>query len=119
MTKTYWKHAAELGAGPAPAAPARGDEFGPDVARAVAELRAKHGLTNVSCEPAGNAPEELDRLRAELHEMVPGVNRRSFLRLTGAAAVFSLAACGKKHPDTLVPWAQQPEGTTIGNAVYY
>ncbi|MBA2480878.1 MAG: 4Fe-4S dicluster domain-containing protein [Planctomycetes bacterium] len=119
MTKTYWKNAAELLVDPAAAPARRADEFGSDVSLAISELRTKHGLTNVSCESEGNTPAELDRMRAELHEALPGVNRRGFLRLTGAAAVFTLAACGKKKPDTFVPWAEQPEGTTIGNAVYY
>jgi molybdopterin-containing oxidoreductase family iron-sulfur binding subunit len=116
MSKRYWSDAAELSA---PRAEGRTDEFGADVAKALATLRARHGISNASCEAEGNSAEELDRLRADLREALPGLNRRGFLRLGGAAAVFALAACGKKHPDTLVPWAQQPEGTTLGNAVYY
>ena len=64
-------------------------------------------------------PAALDALRADLSAMLPGVNRRGFLRLTGAAAVFALAACNEKHPDTLVPYSQQPEGTILGNATWY
>ncbi len=51
--------------------------------------------------------------------MLPGVKRRGFMQLTGAAAVFALAGCYKQHPDTIVPYAQQPEGTALGKAVYY
>ena len=98
---------------------ARSDEFEPEVARALAALRSAHGQTNASCQPAGNTPAELDVLREELHAVLPGVNRRSFMQLTGAAAVFSLAGCYKKHPDVIVPYAEQPEGRTIGNAVWY
>src|SRR4051794_23423703 len=116
MTKKHWMNAAELDRS-ANARPS--DEFAPDVAAAIAQLRAKHGATNVSCEAEGNSADEGDRLRAQLGEAVPGLSRRGFLQITGAAAVFALAACGKKHPDTLTPWAQQPEGTTLGNAVYY
>ena len=116
MTTTRtWQSAAELTGKPV----AERDEFGPDVAKAIADLRAKHGHASVSCAPEGNQPAALDRLRNELAEMLPGVNRRGFLRLTGAAAVFALAACNEQHPDTLVPYAQQPEGTVLGNATWY
>ncbi len=130
MTKRTWQSAAEL-ATPATLAPLTADsattsselaarnEFGPAVALAIADLRARHGVDSVSCQPDGNTPAALDALRADLSAMLPGVNRRGFLRLTGAAAVFALAACNEKHPDTLVPYAQQPEGTVLGNAVWY
>jgi len=121
MTKRYWTSATA----PASAAPTatvdavRGDEFAPDVALAIAELRARHDLDSTSCQSAGNSAEELDRLRRTLSDLIPGINRRSFLRLTGAAAVFSLAACGPKHPDMVVPWSQQPEGSILGTPQYY
>jgi molybdopterin-containing oxidoreductase family iron-sulfur binding subunit len=114
--RVQWRDPAERGA---VAGGARSDEFAPEVARALAALRTTHGHGNASCQPAGNAPAELDALREELHAVLPGVNRRSFMQLTGAAAVFSLAGCYKKHPDVIVPHAEQPEGRTIGNAVYY
>lgn len=96
-----------------------GDEFGPDVSRAIADLRRAHGHTNVSCQTEGNSDAALAELRRELGATLPAVNRRGFMQLTGAAAVFALAGCYKKHPDTIVPYAHQPEGRTIGNAVFY
>ena len=110
MPNDVWKSPADRDASPL----ATRDEFGPDVAAAIADLRERHGLDEPSCQPEGH-----DRLRSELAAMLPGVNRRGFLRLTGAAAVFALAACNEKHPDTLVPYAVQPEGSTIGNATWY
>ncbi|MCS6970925.1 MAG: 4Fe-4S dicluster domain-containing protein [Planctomycetota bacterium] len=97
--------------------PAGSDEFAPDVAAAIAELRAAQGLDR---EDAVDAP-TLDRWRAELQALLPGVNRRSFLRLSGAAAVLAaISGCGgDPHPDTLVPLAAQPEGTTLGEALHY
>ena len=95
------------------------DEFGPEVARAIADLRTAHGHSNVSCQTAGNTDEALSELRRELTSTLPAVNRRGFMQLTGAAAVFALAGCYKKHPDTIVPYAHQPEGRTIGKAVYF
>ena len=118
MTTTRtWQAAAELD--PTLNSVANRDEFGPDVAKAIADLRAKHGHSSVSCAPEGNKPAALDRLRGELSQMLPGVNRRGFLRLTGAAAVFSLAACNESHPDTLVPYAEQPEGSVLGKASWF
>ncbi|HEX3135733.1 MAG TPA: hypothetical protein VHX44_19380 [Planctomycetota bacterium] len=95
------------------------DEFGPEVARAIADLRHAHGHSNVSCQTDGNSDEAINELRRELTSTLPAVNRRGFMQLTGAAAVFALAGCYKKHPDTIVPYAHQPEGRTIGNAVFY
>ncbi len=119
-TTKHWRDRAErsAGGGNAPER-ARSDEFAPEVARAMAALRAQHRLSNASCAPAGNGPDELAGLRAELGELLPAPSRRGFMQLTGAAAVFALAGCYKQHPDTLVPYLQQPEGTTIGKALYY
>ncbi|MBA3700883.1 MAG: 4Fe-4S dicluster domain-containing protein [Planctomycetes bacterium] len=100
-------------------APVRADEFGPEVARAIADLRTAHGHHNVSCQTEGNNDEAVDELRRELTTSLPAVNRRGFMQLTGAAAVFALAGCYKKHPDTIVPYAHQPEGRTLGKAVYF
>ncbi len=119
MTIRTWTSPADLAEAPMASPLASRDEFGPDVAKAIAELRTAHGIDSPSCQHAGNAPMETDRLRQDLSQMLPGVNRRGFLRLTGAAAVFTLAGCQEKHPDTLVPYAVQPEGTTLGNANWY
>ncbi len=119
MTKRYWTSPADRDAAPASPDAARGDEFGPEVAAAIQELRSRHHLDSPSCQHEGNQGEALDRLRLRLTELVPGLNRRSFLRLSGAAAVFSLAGCGPKHPDTAAPWSAQPEGTTLGTPQYF
>jgi molybdopterin-containing oxidoreductase family iron-sulfur binding subunit len=116
MTKQQWTSVEQLGR---PAEPRTTDEFSPAVARAIAELRAAGGHSNVSCEAEGNTPAALDKLREQLRETMPGLSRRGFLQLSGAAAVFALAACQDKHPDTIVPYAQQPDGQTIGNAMHY
>jgi Fe-S-cluster-containing dehydrogenase component/anaerobic selenocysteine-containing dehydrogenase len=113
MTSVSWTDPAHLDG-----RPAAKDEFAPDVAKAVAELRARHGLDNPDCHAAPDLG-ILDSLRAELKEAMPGVNRRGFLRLTGAAAVFALAACGKQKPDTLVPHAKQPDGSVLGKPRFY
>jgi molybdopterin-containing oxidoreductase family iron-sulfur binding subunit len=117
MTKRTWQSADDLVAGTSPIA--QRDEFGPEVAQAIADLRAQHGIASVSCQPEGNTPGGLDRLRSELRDMLPGVNRRGFLRLTGAAAVFALAGCNEKHPDTLVPYASAPEGHILGEGTWF
>jgi Fe-S-cluster-containing dehydrogenase component/anaerobic selenocysteine-containing dehydrogenase len=94
-------------------APTR-DEFTPEVESAIADLRARGGIESPNC------PEDRDRQRDDLHFAHAGVNRRGFLQLTGAAAVFAVVSgCSKPHPDTLVPYAQQPDGVTIGNGVWY
>ncbi|HYE07630.1 MAG TPA: 4Fe-4S dicluster domain-containing protein [Planctomycetota bacterium] len=117
-----WSDLAELprsgATAPSTSQPARA-EFGADVAAALADLRSRHGLTTVSSAAEGNTADEIDAIRAELQRGVSGVNRRGLLQLTGAAAVFALAGCWHKDPDTLVPHANQPEGTTTGNAVWY
>ena len=95
------------------------DEFAPEVARAIAGLRQAHGHSNVSCQSDGNSDDAVNELRRELTSTLPAVNRRGFMQLTGAAAVFALAGCYKKHPDTIVPYAHQPEGVTLGKAVYF
>lgn len=97
----------------------RADEFAPEVARAIADLRTAHGHSNVSCQSEGNSDDAVNELRRELTTTLPAVNRRGFMQLTGAAAVFALAGCYKKHPDTIVPYAHQPEGRTLGQAVYF
>ncbi len=95
------------------AAPTR-DEFAPDVAAAIADLRARGGIASPAC------PEQADAQRSELHFAMPGVNRRSFLQLTGAAAVLAVVSgCSDPHPDTLVPYAQQPDGSTLGAGLWY
>lgn len=139
MPKQVWKDLGEMErsaatkamagkhADPSAGTSGRTNEFLPDVELALAQLRASHGLTNTSCEGENNKPSNirvandhgLDELRNELHMALPGVNRRGFLQLTGAAAVFALTGCWHKDPDTLVPYFQQPEGTTIGKAVFY
>jgi len=116
--KKHWQDPAERLVADG-AHPARQDEFAPDVARAMAALRRQHGLSNTSCTAEGNSPAEVDLLRDQLAELLPQIKRRGFMQLTGAAAVFALAGCYKQHPDTLVPYLQQPEGTTIGKALYY
>ncbi len=94
-------------------APAR-DEFAPEVAAAIADLRARGGVQSPDC------PEHADAQREQLHFAMPGVNRRGFLQLTGAAAVLAVVSgCNDPHPDTLVPFAQQPDGTTLGEGVWY
>ncbi len=122
MTKRTWQSADDL-ATPASGSPvsaiASRDEFGPEVARAIADLRARHGHESISCQPEGNTADAVSALRGELQTMLPGVNRRGFLRLTGAAAVFALAACNEKHPDTLVPYATVPEGRLLGETTWY
>lgn len=106
--KRTWQDPRELGA----AAHLQRDEFGPDVARAVLELREKHGLDTSSAEPD-------ERLEQDVKNLLPNVNRRGFLQLTGTAAVFALAGCYGKHPDTIVPHADQPDGTIIGKPTWY
>lgn len=109
-SRVVWQDPRELSAGFRPA----GDEFTPDVAQAVAELRSRHGLDG-----AAPAPSAIDAFRREVKDLLPGVNRRGFFQLTGAAAVFALTGCYGKHPDTIVGHADQPDGTTIGNATWY
>ncbi len=101
-----WTNAIDLGRTPGPR-----DEFSPDVEAAIADLRARHGLD-------GTAP-SADAARASARDLLPGVNRRNFLQLTGAAAVLGLVGCGNQHPDTLVPYAVQPEGAVLGKAMWY
>ena len=106
--KKIWSDPADLHG-----APAR-DEFGPEVSAALADLRASHGIAS----PVDH--EQADAQREQLHFALPGVNRRGFLQLTGAAAVLAMVSgCGDPHPDTLVPHAEQPDGATLGEGVWY
>jgi Fe-S-cluster-containing dehydrogenase component/anaerobic selenocysteine-containing dehydrogenase len=111
MPKMVWSSPEDLVA--APASPQR-DEFGPEVASAIADLRARGGFDSPT------SPAQADRQRAELRLAQPGVNRRGFLQLTGAAAVYAVVAgCNNPHPDSLVGYAQQPDGITLGEGVWY
>ncbi len=108
MPQKVWSDPADL-----VQAPPR-DEFTPEVADAIADLRASGGIDSPAC------PEQADAQRDELHFAMPGVNRRGFLQLTGAAAVLAVVSgCNNPHPDTLVPYAEQPDGTTLGQGVWY
>ncbi|GDY14737.1 hypothetical protein LBMAG53_36150 [Planctomycetota bacterium] len=107
--RTQWTTAAELdGAQPS------NDEFSAEVSAAISELRERHGLSAPSCAPEGNSPGLVDQLR----KLLPGVSRRGFLQLSGAAAVFGLAGC-HQDPDTLVPFKTQPEGSVLGKPRQY
>jgi len=114
MTKTVWTDLAELDGAPK----AHTDEFGPEVAHALAQLRSVNGLS-AEAELPQRLRGDADHFRSELKSALPGVNRRGFLQLTGAAAVFAMAGCWHKDPDVLVPYAQQPEGSILGKPVYY
>jgi len=119
MTKHLWTDLAQT-AGSRQAD--RRDEFGPEVEAAIAELRARHGLDDgPNAAPVADPgdPRLVDTLRSTLRDMVPGVNRRGFLQLTGASAVFGLAGCWHQDPDTIVPYREQPEGTTLGKPVWW
>ncbi len=105
MTTRFWKAPEDL----VQAAPA--DEFRPEVAAAIADLRSAHGIDQPACTGELPAPGDPALLTA--------VNRRGFLQLTGAAAVFALAACGEKHPDTLVAPAHAVEGAAPGEPLHY
>ncbi|MEK7412938.1 MAG: 4Fe-4S dicluster domain-containing protein [Planctomycetota bacterium] len=113
MPKKVWSAPDDL-TRKAGASSRHGNEFEPEVATAIADLRARGGLDAPAC------PADADRQRDELRFQLPGVNRRNFLQLTGAAAVYAVVAgCNEQHPDTLVPYAQQPEGMTLGQGVWY
>lgn len=114
MTKTVWTDLAELDG----ADPARQDEFGPEVAHALAQLRDANGL-ELPDAPQASIRGDADRFRAELSTALPGVNRRGFLQLTGSAAVFALAGCWHNKPEVIVPYADQPEGTVLGKPVWW
>ena len=104
----FWMDPADLQGSPAR------DEFNPEVASAIEDLRTRGGIASPEC------PQQADAQREQLHFSLAGVNRRGFLQLTGAAAVFGVVAgCSDPHPDTLVPYAQQPDGVTLGQGVWY
>lgn len=46
-------------------------------------------------------------------------NRRDFMKLGGAAAIFSMIACGIRPEEKLVPYLKQPEEITLGLPDYY
>ncbi len=46
-------------------------------------------------------------------------NRRDFMKLGGAAAIFSLVACGERPLEKIVPYSQRPEEITPGIPVFY
>lgn len=121
MPSKQWKHIEEL-TGSAASAEERAAEFGPDVAEAMAALRDEHGLDAAAAEhrpvrlaEGGEAAPQAEDLR----RLLPRVSRRGFMKLTGAAAVFGLAGCWPKGQETLIPYEEQPEGTTVGEARYY
>lgn len=107
-----WTTLEELHGDPTVAA-ARKREFDPAVAAEIAAIRQTHRLA-LDPDQAYAAAE--DGLRLEL----PSTDRRAFLKLSGAAAVLSMAGCNwHEAPETLVPHATQPEGTTLGEARYF
>lgn len=113
MPKTVWSSPEDL-ARPAGSPAPRADEFTPEVSAAIADLRVRGGVD------APETAQQADRQRDELHFLREGVNRRGFLQLTGAAAVYAVVAgCSDPHPDTLVGHAQQPDGVTLGEGVWY
>jgi MoCo/4Fe-4S cofactor protein with predicted Tat translocation signal len=48
-----------------------------------------------------------------------GFNRRDFMKLGGAAAVFSMIACGSRPVEKIVPYVNQPEEIVPGLPNYY
>ncbi len=48
-----------------------------------------------------------------------GFSRRDFMKLGGAAAIFSMIACGNRPVEKLVPYVSQPEEITLGVPNYY
>ena len=46
-------------------------------------------------------------------------NRRDFMKLGGAAAIFSMIACGSRPVEKIVPYAKQPEEIVLGQPNYY
>ncbi|MDA3959223.1 MAG: 4Fe-4S dicluster domain-containing protein [Planctomycetota bacterium] len=120
MPSKQWKNIEELTSSTATAS-ARNAEFGPDVESAMAALRTEYGLDEAAAE---HRPVKIDTdndavHQEDLRQLLPSVSRRGFMKLTGAAAVFGLAGCWAKPQETLVPYAEQPEGSTIGEARYY
>ncbi|HDS01823.1 MAG TPA: 4Fe-4S dicluster domain-containing protein [candidate division Zixibacteria bacterium] len=48
-----------------------------------------------------------------------GFSRRDFMKLGGAAAIFSMIACGNRPVEKIVPYVSQPEEITLGIPNYY
>ncbi len=97
------------------------DEFDAEVQVQISAIRTECGIDedgNVA-QHAGQGLERSDDQINDLRALLPSVSRRGFMRLTGAAAVFGLAGCWHSSPETLVPYVQQPEGSTIGEARHY
>jgi molybdopterin-containing oxidoreductase family iron-sulfur binding subunit len=111
MTKRYWTD-------PHAARPATegGDEFTSEVRAAIDDLRTTYDLDN------GDAAIDVDSAAADAESfasVLPSIERRGFLKLSGAAAVFGLTGCYHQQPQTLIGHRQQAEGTTIGNGTWF
>ena len=111
MTKRYWTdpHALE------PSAEA-GDEFTVEVKAAIDDLRTTYDLDS------GDADFDDEAVVADAEtfaSVLPAVERRGFLKLSGAAAVFGLTGCWHQQPETFVGHRQQAEGTTIGEGTWF
>ena len=124
MAKKIWKQLDEFyGANQTPAG--TGAEFDSEVEQAMAAIRREYGIHDdgTVAESAGErshqSPADAAKHAEDLRKLLPDVSRRGFMRLSGAAAVFGMAGCWHNPPETLVPYAQQPEGAFLSRPLYY
>ncbi len=111
MARIQWKSLDEFD-GPVPG---RKDEFDEAVQSHLNALRHEYGITeNGEISRPPGAADPASKRAADLRALLPPVSRRGFMQLTGAAAVFGLTGCWHSAPEVLVPYRNQPEGSTIG-----
>ncbi|MFO1465668.1 MAG: 4Fe-4S dicluster domain-containing protein [Steroidobacteraceae bacterium] len=51
--------------------------------------------------------------------MSPLIDRREFVKLMAAALALAESSCARAPPETLVPYAHQPEGLAAGDPLYF
>lgn len=67
-----------------------------------------------------NLPDPSDPGEDDTPGPLPGLSRRRFLELMGAAlALRGVGGCGRAPAERIVTWAQQPEAVVPGRALYY
>ena len=119
MPKQLWKSLDEYYGAPAVDA-AKASEFNADVEQQLQAIRREYGIDEDGNLKDSSAPRDTSSEHIEdLRQVLPSTSRRGFLKLSGAAAVFGMAGCWHKAPETLVPYVQQPENQILAKGVYY
>lgn len=67
----------------------------------------------------GNIPEEVAGDKKSFKSWIPDVDRRDFMRLFSASAMFGAASCVRRPEEKAIPYVNQPIDHVPGVAVHY